>query len=102
MVRPFEGRGFEQKKCCVQRKRCKISLSTATLQDRAIRPRAMQFFVEALQSDVSDVQQGTSAQGVRLGAMAGTVDQVQRLPTGIGLRPQPPADGSHPFGMAES
>ena len=41
---------------------------------------------EALQSDVGDVQQGTSAEGVHLGAMAGTVDLVQRVSTGIEVR----------------
>ena len=46
---------------------------------RSDRQRAMDFFAEALQSDVSDVQQGTTAEGVHLGAMAGTVDLVQRV-----------------------
>jgi beta-phosphoglucomutase family hydrolase len=50
---------------------------------RSDRPRAMRFFAEALQSDVSDIQQGTTAEGVHLGAMAGTVDLVQRVSTGI-------------------
>ncbi len=50
------------------------------------RQRAMGFFTEALQSDVSDIQQGTTAEGVHLGAMAGTVDQVQRVSTGIEVR----------------
>ena len=53
---------------------------------RSDRPRAMDFFAEALQSDVSDVQQGTTAEGVHLGAMAGTVDLVQRVWTGIEVR----------------
>lgn len=53
---------------------------------RSDRPRAMQFFAQALQSDVSDVQQGTTAEGIHLGAMAGTVDQVQRVSTGIEVR----------------
>jgi trehalose/maltose hydrolase-like predicted phosphorylase len=53
---------------------------------RSDRPRAMDFFAEALQSDVSDVQQGTTAEGVHLGAMAGTVDLVQRVSTGIEVR----------------
>ena len=43
----------------------------------------MKFFAEALQSDVSDIQQGTTAEGVHLGAMAGTVDLVKRVSTGI-------------------
>jgi trehalose/maltose hydrolase-like predicted phosphorylase len=50
---------------------------------RSDRPRAMTFFAEALQSDVSDSQHGTTAEGVHLGAMAGTVDQVLRVSTGI-------------------
>jgi trehalose/maltose hydrolase-like predicted phosphorylase len=53
---------------------------------RSDRPRAMDFFAEALQSDVSDIQQGTTGEGVHLGAMAGTVDQVQRVSTGIEVR----------------
>lgn len=50
---------------------------------RSDRPRAMRYFAEALQSDVSDIQQGTTDEGVHLGAMAGTVDLVQRVSTGI-------------------
>jgi trehalose/maltose hydrolase-like predicted phosphorylase len=43
----------------------------------------MTYFAEALQSDVSDIQQGTTAEGVHLGAMAGAVDLLQRVATGI-------------------
>jgi trehalose/maltose hydrolase-like predicted phosphorylase len=43
----------------------------------------MRYFAEALQSDTSDIQQGTTREGVHLGAMAGTVDLVQRVLTGI-------------------
>jgi trehalose/maltose hydrolase-like predicted phosphorylase len=50
---------------------------------RSDRPRSMRYFAEALQSDVSDIQQGTTAEGVHLGAMAGTVDLVQRRSMGI-------------------
>ncbi len=53
---------------------------------RSNRQRAMDFFAAALQSDVGDIQQGTTAEGVHLGAMAGTVDQVQRVSTGIEAR----------------
>jgi trehalose/maltose hydrolase-like predicted phosphorylase len=53
---------------------------------RSDRQRAMGFFAEALQSDVSDLQHGTTAEGVHLGAMAGTVDLVQRVSTGIEVR----------------
>ena len=50
---------------------------------RSDRQRSTRYFAEALQSDVSDIQQGTTAEGVHLGAMAGTVDLVQRVSTGI-------------------
>ena len=53
---------------------------------RSDRPRAMHFFAEALQSDVGDIQHGTTAEGVHLGAMAGTIDFVQRVLTGIEVR----------------
>ena len=53
---------------------------------RSDRQRAVEFFAEALQSDVSDIQQGATAEGVHLGAMAGTVDLVQRVSTGIEVR----------------
>ncbi len=49
---------------------------------RSARARAMIYFAEALQSDVSDIQQGTTEEGVHLGAMAGTVDLIQRVLTG--------------------
>lgn len=38
---------------------------------------------EALESDIADVQGGTTAEGIHLGAMAGTVDLVQRGQTGL-------------------
>ena len=50
---------------------------------RSDRQRALRYFAEALQSDVNDIQQGTTAEGVHLGAMAGSVDLVQRVSTGI-------------------
>jgi trehalose/maltose hydrolase-like predicted phosphorylase len=53
---------------------------------RSDRERSMRFFAEALQSDVADIQQGTAAEGVHLGAMAGTVDLVERVSTGIEMR----------------
>jgi beta-phosphoglucomutase family hydrolase len=53
---------------------------------RSDRQRAMDLFAEALQSDVSDIQQGTTAEGIHLGAMAGTVDLVLRVSTGIEVR----------------
>lgn len=53
---------------------------------RSDRPHAMKFFAEALQGDVADIQQGTTSEGVHLGAMAGTVDLVQRVSTGIEVK----------------
>jgi trehalose/maltose hydrolase-like predicted phosphorylase len=47
---------------------------------------AWPFLQRALDSDVSDVQGGTTAEGIHLGAMAGTVDIVLRCLTG--LRPR--------------
>ncbi|MDQ3974604.1 MAG: glycoside hydrolase family 65 protein [Actinomycetota bacterium] len=53
---------------------------------RSDRPRSWRLFVEALEADISDVQGGTTPEGVHLGAMAGTVDLVQRGYTGIVTR----------------
>jgi trehalose/maltose hydrolase-like predicted phosphorylase len=53
---------------------------------RCDRPRSWQFFAEALASDLHDVQGGTTAEGIHLGAMAGTVDLVQRCYTGLETR----------------
>jgi len=53
---------------------------------RSDRPGSWKLFCEALQSDVSDIQGGTTPEGIHLGAMAGTVDQLQRGYTGIVTR----------------
>ena len=53
---------------------------------RSDRSRSMSFFADALQSDVTDIQQGTTSEGVHLGAMAGTVDLIQRVSTGIEVK----------------
>lgn len=53
---------------------------------RSDRARSWQFFTQALQSDISDIQGGTTAEGIHLGAMAGTVDLVQRGYTGLVVR----------------
>ncbi|HEY5248142.1 MAG TPA: glycosyl hydrolase family 65 protein, partial [Dermatophilaceae bacterium] len=45
--------------------------------------RAWQFLLGALESDIGDVQGGTTAEGIHLGAMAGTVDIVLRCLTGM-------------------
>ncbi|MFB4294640.1 pyridoxamine 5'-phosphate oxidase family protein [Nonomuraea sp. ATR24] len=61
---------------------------------RSDRARSWQFFTEALFSDVQDVQGGTTAEGIHLGAMAGTLDLLQRCYLGLeprreGLRLNP-------------
>jgi len=48
--------------------------------------RSWEFFTEALESDISDAQGGTTKEGIHLGAMAGSVDLVQRGFTGIATR----------------
>jgi alpha,alpha-trehalase len=48
--------------------------------------QAWQFLLGALESDISDVQGGTTAEGIHLGAMAGTVDIVLRCLTGMQAR----------------
>jgi trehalose/maltose hydrolase-like predicted phosphorylase len=45
--------------------------------------QAWRSYIDALQSDVSDVQGGTTAEGIHLGAMAGTIDIVLRCFTGM-------------------
>jgi alpha,alpha-trehalase len=53
---------------------------------RANRERAMEFFQEALISDVADIQGGTTSEGIHLAAMAGSVDLMQRCFTGLETR----------------
>jgi alpha,alpha-trehalase len=48
--------------------------------------QAWRSLLEALGSDVADVQGGTTAEGIHLGAMAGTVDIVLRCFTGMRAR----------------
>jgi trehalose/maltose hydrolase-like predicted phosphorylase len=50
------------------------------------RDTAWMLFLEALESDVSDVQGGTTQEGIHLGAMVGTVDLLQRGFTGLETR----------------
>lgn len=50
---------------------------------RSDRARSWSLLAEALESDVVDIQGGTTAEGVHLGAMAGTVDLVQRGQTAL-------------------
>jgi alpha,alpha-trehalase len=53
---------------------------------RSDRSHSWRFFHEALESDVADVQGGTTKEGVHLGAMAGTVDLIQRAYMGLEIR----------------
>jgi alpha,alpha-trehalase len=53
---------------------------------RGDRPGGWSLFREALESDVADIQGGTTPEGIHAGAMAGTVDLIQRCFTGIETR----------------
>lgn len=48
--------------------------------------QAWKLFETALRADVGDIQGGTTAEGIHLGAMAGTVDLVQRCFSGMEIR----------------
>ena len=64
------------------------SVVTAWVLARYAPDKAWRFLQQALQSDVADVQGGTTAEGIHLGAMAGTVDLVLRCLTGTRARGQ--------------
>ncbi|MGQ4600791.1 trehalose-phosphatase [Nocardia sp. R6R-6] len=53
---------------------------------RANRDRVVEFFERVLESDVADIQGGTTAEGIHLAAMAGSVDLLQRCFTGLEIR----------------
>ncbi|MBX0334982.1 glycoside hydrolase family 65 protein [Pontibacter sp. HSC-14F20] len=53
---------------------------------RSDRKKSWANFEIALMSDLEDIQGGTTAEGIHLGAMAGTVDLVQRAYTGLEIR----------------
>lgn len=53
---------------------------------RSDRPGGWALFRKALESDVADIQGGTTPEGIHTGAMAGTVDLMQRCFTGIETR----------------
>jgi alpha,alpha-trehalase len=50
---------------------------------RSDRSRSIEFFKQALASDVNDIQGGTTQEGIHLGAVAGTVDLLQRGYSGM-------------------
>jgi len=53
---------------------------------RLNRDNSWRNFKQALMSDFKDVQGGTTPEGIHLGAMAGTVDLIQRCYTGLEIR----------------
>jgi len=53
---------------------------------RSQRELSWHLFTEALKTDISDIQGGTTSEGIHLGAMAGTVDLIQRCYTGLETR----------------
>jgi alpha,alpha-trehalase len=53
---------------------------------RSDRKRSWKFFLKALQSDINDIQGGTTREGIHLGAMAGSVNILQEAYMGIKTR----------------
>jgi alpha,alpha-trehalase len=53
---------------------------------RRDRETSWDLFVRGLHSDAAEVRGGTTAEGIHLGAMAGTIDLLQRCYTGLELR----------------
>jgi trehalose/maltose hydrolase-like predicted phosphorylase len=53
---------------------------------RLDRRASWELFVQALHSDTGEVRGGTTAEGIHLGAMAGTVDLIERCYTGLQTR----------------
>ena len=53
---------------------------------RRHRERSWNFLTQALDSDLADIQGGTTREGIHLGAMAGSIDMVIRCYTGLEIR----------------
>lgn len=53
---------------------------------RGNRREAMHYFGQALAADVADIQHGTTAEGIHLAAMTGSIDLLQRCFTGLEIR----------------
>lgn len=53
---------------------------------RGNRDRAMKYFRQVLASDIADLQGGTTAEGIHIAAMAGSIDLLQRCFTGLETR----------------
>jgi trehalose/maltose hydrolase-like predicted phosphorylase len=58
--------------------------------------QGLRLFLEALRSDVDDLQGGTTAEGIHLGAMAGTVGLLFRHYAGVDLGPDGVTFDPHP------
>lgn len=58
----------------------------AWISARTNRRESWKFFNEALLTDISDTQGNTTPEGVHIGAMAGTIDIIQRCYTGLEAR----------------
>lgn len=56
------------------------------LEARRDRERSWSFLTRALESDLADIQGGSTPEGIHLGAMAGSVDMVVRCYTGLEFR----------------
>ncbi len=56
------------------------------LEARRDRERSWSFLTKALESDLADIQGGSTSEGIHLGAMAGSVDMVVRCYTGLEFR----------------
>jgi trehalose/maltose hydrolase-like predicted phosphorylase len=72
-------------------KRCSFGSSLSRLVfswvlARSARETSWKYFMEALNVDFRDIQNGTTKEGIHLGAMAGTVDIIQRCYTGLEVR----------------
>ncbi len=62
------------------------ALVNSAVAARARQDRAVELFLEALRADVADVQGGTTAEGIHLGAMSGCIDVLQHCFAGVELR----------------
>ncbi|RRS30021.1 MAG: beta-phosphoglucomutase [Epsilonproteobacteria bacterium (ex Lamellibrachia satsuma)] len=58
----------------------------AWISTRSNRQESWRFFNKALLTDIADIQGGTTPEGVHIGAMAGTIDIMQRCYTGLEAR----------------
>ncbi len=53
---------------------------------RADREHAVKFFEQVLDADITDIQGGTTSEGIHLAAMCGSIDLLQRCFSGLELR----------------